>query len=129
VALVITDVVICIVGLVLMPREVFRPAGPLLAVTARAMLATAVMAIPVWFLHSHFLIAVPVGVAVFAIAATALGVFRGEGYAEAWAGLRVRLFRRFSKSTGAGPPEAASTDPDLLPRSEDADPDSIGVTR
>jgi O-antigen/teichoic acid export membrane protein len=99
VALLITDGVICAAGLALMPRECLKPFGPLLAMTARAALATAAMAVPVWFLRDRFLpVSVLVGAGIFLAAAYAIGIFRNEGFDEAWkasiAHLRSRLRRR-----------------------------------
>jgi O-antigen/teichoic acid export membrane protein len=99
VALLITDVTMCAAGLALMPRACFKPVAPLLAMTARAALATAAMAIPVWFLRDRFLpVPVLVGAAVFVIAAIGLGVFRNEGFGETWvasvAYVRDRVRRR-----------------------------------
>lgn len=99
VALLITDTVVCIVGLVLVPRACLKPAGPLLSMTARAAAATLIMAIPVWFLRERFLpVPVLVGAGVFGVSALTLGVFRSEGFEEVWLALtgqlQNRIFRR-----------------------------------
>jgi O-antigen/teichoic acid export membrane protein len=95
IALLITDTAICVAGLALIPRACLRPVGPLVAVTARVALATAAMAIPVWFLRNSFLpLTVLVGVAVYAASALALGLFRGDGYDDARAALTAQLGRR-----------------------------------
>ena len=99
VALLITDSAVCAVGLALMPRACLRPLSPLLGVTVRATLATAVMTVPVWFLRDRFFLPIPVlvGAVVFVGAAFALGVFRSEGFHEAWAVLAERVQSRFRR--------------------------------
>jgi O-antigen/teichoic acid export membrane protein len=96
-ALLITDVVVFVAGLALMPRGILRPVGSLLSIAARVALATAVMAVPVWFLRDHFLFAIPVGASAFAGSALLLGVFRTDEFAEAWEGITARLFRRLGR--------------------------------
>jgi hypothetical protein len=73
------------------------PVGSLLSIAARVALATAVMAVPVWFLRDHFLFAIPVGASAFAGSALLLGVFRTDEFAEAWEGITARLFRRLGR--------------------------------
>lgn len=110
-ALLITDAAVCVAGLALIPRECLRPAGPLLAVTTRAALATTAMALPVWFLRDRFvLLPVLVGVVVFAAAALVLGVFRSEGLDEVWAVLRAKLNRRLSQQSEIEVPVSAATE-------------------
>jgi O-antigen/teichoic acid export membrane protein len=100
VALLVTDVVVAVAGLALMPRGCLTPVRPLLSAAARAGLATAAMAIPVWFLRDSFLaLPVIVGVCVFIPAALALGVFRGDGYTEVRSALTARLLRRLNRRT------------------------------
>lgn len=83
-ALLITDSAVCAAGLALMPRACLRPLTPLLALTARAVLATMAMAVPVWFLRDRFLpVPILVGAATFMGAAFAIGLFRSEGFDEA----------------------------------------------
>jgi O-antigen/teichoic acid export membrane protein len=95
-ALLITDWTVCVAGIVLMAPVWLKSAVPILGIIARVALATAAMAVPVWFLRDQFLpIPILVGIGVFAGAALVLGVFRGDGYAEAWAALRLRLRQRF----------------------------------
>jgi O-antigen/teichoic acid export membrane protein len=101
IALLITDTAVFVAGIALMPRECLRPVGPLLAQAARASLATAAMALPVWFLRESFLpLQVLVGIAVFAVAALALGVLRGEGYDEAWVAITAHLRGRLTRRSG-----------------------------
>lgn len=95
VALLITDAIVCVAGLALMPRECLKPAGPLLSITARTAMATLAMAIPVWLLREWYLpVPVLVGVVVYCVAGLPLGVFRGDGYRQALGALRSRLLRR-----------------------------------
>jgi O-antigen/teichoic acid export membrane protein len=95
VALLITDAIVCVAGLALMPRDCLRPAGPILSVTMRTALATIAMAIPVWFLRDRFLlIPILVGMGVFIAAAFPLGIFRTDGYREAIDVLQSKLLRR-----------------------------------
>lgn len=94
--LLVTDFGVGLVGLVLMAPVWMKSARPLAASAARVVLATAAMAIPVWFLRDLFLpVPVVVGVAVFVAAAFGLGVFRTAGYEEIWATFRQRLRQRF----------------------------------
>jgi O-antigen/teichoic acid export membrane protein len=97
-ALLITDLAVATAGIALIPRECLKPVGPLLTSTLRVALATLAMAIPVWLLRDFFLpIPILAGVAVFTGAAFGLGVFRGEGYVEAWALIKAKLGRRLTK--------------------------------
>lgn len=98
VALLITDCTVCAAGLALIPRACLRPLAPLLAVAARAALATLAMAVPVWLLRDRFLpIPVMVGAAVFIAVAFVLGHFRSEGFDVAWAALTGRLQNRLRR--------------------------------
>jgi O-antigen/teichoic acid export membrane protein len=95
-ALLVTDAGICVAGFALMPRECLRPVGPLLTTVARVLVATAAMAVPVWFLRNQFpLIPVAVGMLVFGAAAVAVRLNRSEGFAEAWEPLSAKLVGRF----------------------------------
>jgi O-antigen/teichoic acid export membrane protein len=101
-SLLITDWVVCLAGLVLISPVLLATAAPILAVTSRVALATAVMAVPVWLLRDQFLpVPVVVGVGVFAGAALGLGVFRTEGFPEVWANFRLRLGQRLRRNAEA----------------------------
>jgi len=94
VALLISDVLVAVAGLALIPRECLTPTRPLLAAASRAGLATALMAVPVWLLRDSFLaLPVVVGICIFVTAALALGLFRGDGYDDAWSALRAGIVR------------------------------------
>lgn len=95
VALLITDTAVGAAGIAIMARTFLKPVRPLIAATARSILATATMAVPVWLLRDSFLLfPVLIGIAVFALTAFALGVFAGDGYEEIWAMLNARVARR-----------------------------------
>jgi O-antigen/teichoic acid export membrane protein len=96
IALLITDSGVCIAGFALIPRECLRPIAPILSTIARVIVATAVMAVPVWFVRNLFpLIPISVGIAAFVAAGFALRLYMSEGIAEAWQPLRNRFFARF----------------------------------
>jgi O-antigen/teichoic acid export membrane protein len=97
-ALLMTDSTVCAAGLVLTARVWLPATTSLLKTTGKVLLATTVMAVPVMLLRDDFLpVAVLAGGGVFTVTAYALGVFRGEGYADAWAAVRLRLRQRFGR--------------------------------
>jgi O-antigen/teichoic acid export membrane protein len=106
-ALLLTDVAISGVGLALIPSECLKPVRSLVWFAFRVVLATGIMALPVWLLRDRFLVVpVTVGIIAYTGAAFLLGVFRSEGYALAWASVRGRLRTHSMRRAEANRPAA-----------------------
>jgi O-antigen/teichoic acid export membrane protein len=102
-ALLITDTLIGVAALVLLPHELWTRVRAITPALARAAAAAAIMGVFVWLLRDRFvLLPVGLGVIVFAIAALVLRVFTREDVSPALA-LLARLNARWRRSRGAPP--------------------------
>lgn len=111
-ALLITDTLVGVAAVALLPRDVLGKMRPILAPVGRSALATGIMGLAVWALRNQFLVLpVGAGIVIFALSALALRVFT-----PADIDLVRRLLRRLGAKAGRRrvvlqpePPAAIST--------------------